>query len=107
MTESDSITALKSRIVDALRTVFDPEIPVNIYDLGLIYGLDADESGQVRIRMTLTSANCPIAQDFPETVEYRLRRVPGVSDVEVELVWEPPWGRERMSQAALLELGML
>ena len=105
MTESASM--LKSQVINALRTVYDPEIPVNIYDLGLIYGLDVDESGLVRIRMTLTSANCPVAQDFPETVEFRLRDVPGVSDVEVELVWEPPWERERMSQAALLELGML
>ncbi len=106
MPESVS-TALTARIVEALRTLFDPEIPVNVYDLGLIYGLDVEEYGRVRVRMTLTSPNCPVAQSFPETVEYLLRRVSGVSDVEVELVWEPPWGRERMNQAALLALGML
>lgn len=106
MPESET-TALKARLIEALRTLFDPEIPVNVYDLGLIYELDADESGRVRVRMTLTSPGCPVAQSFPETVEYLLRRVPGVSDVDVELVWEPPWGRERMSQAALLALGML
>lgn len=100
--------ALEARVIAALRTVHDPEIPVNIYDLGLIYELDIDEATNfVRVRMTLTAPACPVAETLPETVEYAVRTVEGVSDAVVELVWEPPWSQERMSEAARLQLGML
>jgi FeS assembly SUF system protein len=99
---------LRARVVEALRTVFDPEIPVNIYDLGLVYDLEVDdEAGHVVIRMTLTAPGCPVAQTFPATVEDAVYSVSGVTGVRVELVWDPPWTKERMSEAARLQLGML
>src|SRR5258706_16352426 len=98
--------ALEQQVIAALRTVHDPEIPVNVYDLGLIYELDVSEAGVVRIRMTLTAPGCPVAQTFPGTVEQAVRSVPGVTEARVELVWDPPWSREKMSEAARLELGM-
>ncbi|MFX1738152.1 SUF system Fe-S cluster assembly protein [Paraburkholderia sp. A1RI_3L] len=99
---------LRSRVIEALRGVFDPEIPVNIYDLGLVYGLEVDDTaGRVAIDMTLTAPGCPVAQTFPATVEDAVFSVAGVNDVHVELVWEPPWSLERMSEAARLQLGML
>jgi FeS assembly SUF system protein len=105
---SASPKAMKDEVIAALRAVFDPEIPVNIYDLGLVYGLDANEStGRVEIRMTLTAPGCPVAQTFPDTVAHAVRQVTGVADVRVELVWDPPWSTEMMSEAARLELGML
>jgi FeS assembly SUF system protein len=97
---------LRERIVDALREVYDPEIPVNIYDLGLIYSLDIDAQAQVKLQMTLTAPGCPVAQTFPGTVEAAVKAVTGVKDAQVELVWDPPWSRERMSEAAKLQLGM-
>ena len=104
---SDAPDALRERVVEALRTVYDPEVPVNIYDLGLIYRLDIDEQGVVALSMTLTAPGCPVAQTFPGTVEAAVKAVPGVKDAAVELVWDPPWTRERMSEAAQLQLGML
>jgi FeS assembly SUF system protein len=104
---SNDVGTLEQRVVAALRKIYDPEIPVNIYDLGLVYELRVDEAGAVNIRMTLTAPGCPVAQSFPGTVEQAVRRVPGVSEAHVELVWEPPWSRERLSEAARLELGML
>lgn len=101
------IWELKPRIVEALRTVHDPEIPVNIYDLGLVYAIEIYDRGQVRILMTLTTPGCPVAQDFPETVAQAVRNVPGVGDCQVELVWEPPWTMERMSIEDRLRLGLL
>jgi FeS assembly SUF system protein len=98
---------LEARVIEMLRTIYDPEIPVNIYDLGLIYELEVQETGEVYVRMTLTAPNCPVAQDFPFMVETALWRVDGVTDVKVELVWEPLWGPENMSEAARLQLGML
>lgn len=99
---------LQGQVIGMLRTVYDPEIPVNIYDLGLVYGLDVDEaSGHVHIRLTLTAPACPVAQTFPELVRNMVSLVSGVSEVEVELVWEPRWSREMMSEAARLELGLL
>lgn len=99
---------LEDRAIAALRTVFDPEIPVNIYDLGLIYGLSLDlEKQHIDIQMTLTAPGCPVAQTFPGEVERRMTEVPGIDSAKVELVWEPPWTRDRMSEAALLTLGML
>jgi FeS assembly SUF system protein len=94
------------KIVEKLKTVYDPEIPVNIYDLGLIYALDVEEDGKVHIEMTLTAPGCPVAQTFPAMVEAKVREVPGVSDVKVELVWDPPWRREMMSERARLKLGI-
>jgi FeS assembly SUF system protein len=100
--------SLRARVIDALRTVFDPEIPVNIYDLGLVYGLDIDgETGCVAIRMTLTAPGCPVAQTFPQTVADCIGSVEGVNDVQIDLVWDPPWTKSRMSEAALLQLGLL
>ena len=104
--ETDT-SALKQRVIEALRTVYDPEIPVNIYDLGLVYELDVSDAGVVSIRMTLTAPGCPVAQTFPGTVEQTVRSVPGVTEARVDLVWDPPWSREMMSEAARLELGML
>ncbi len=102
------VVGLRERVVVALRTIYDPEIPVNIYDLGLVYAIEIDESqGHVRLLMTLTAPGCPVAQTFPGTVQDRVSAVEGVKRAEVELVWEPPWGPDRMSEAAKLELGML
>ncbi|MDQ2916576.1 MAG: SUF system Fe-S cluster assembly protein [Pseudomonadota bacterium] len=98
---------MNANVVAALRTIFDPEIPVNIYDLGLIYGLDIDADGKVDLRMTLTAPACPVAGTFPATVEARLYEVPGVTEVRVELVWEPPWSRDKLSEDAKLQLGLL
>jgi len=97
--------SLDDRIVAALREVYDPEIPVNIYDLGLIYRIDCDAMGVVEIDMTLTAPGCPVAQTFPGTVEAAVQNVEGVATAEVDLVWEPPWTPDRMSEAAKLELG--
>ncbi len=100
--------ALEESVIAALKTIFDPEIPVNIYDLGLIYGLSIDpESAHVDIQMTLTAPGCPVAQTFPGEVERRVMEVNGINSAKVELVWEPPWTRDRMSEAAMLNLGML
>jgi FeS assembly SUF system protein len=98
--------ALKPDIVKALSTVFDPEIPVNIYELGLIYDIIVDASSMVGIRMTLTAPACPAAQTLPVDVKNKIAQVPGVSGVNVDIVWEPPWDRDRMSDAAKLQLGM-
>jgi FeS assembly SUF system protein len=95
---------LKSALVDAMKTVYDPEIPVDIWELGLIYDLDVDEAGAVKIRMTLTSPMCPVAETLPPEVEAKARAVEGVSDVELDLVWDPPWSPSMMSEAARLEL---
>jgi FeS assembly SUF system protein len=100
-------TQIEKLVIDTLRTVYDPEIPVNIYELGLIYGVAVEPSGVVTIRMTLTAAGCPAAQSLPREVEERARAVPGVSDVKVDLVFDPPWDQTRMSEAARLELGLL
>lgn len=102
----DSPEALRERVIDALRRVHDPELPVNIYDLGLIYDLDIDAAGRVAIRMTLTAPACPVAQSFPALVEATVAAVPGVLNAQVELVWNPPWDVSRVSAAARLELGL-
>ncbi|MBA2491486.1 MAG: SUF system Fe-S cluster assembly protein [Gammaproteobacteria bacterium] len=98
--------ALEDEVVRALRNVYDPEIPVNIYDLGLIYEIDIDADNMVSIKMTLTAPGCPVAQTFPGTVESAVREVEGVTDAAVELVWDPPWDMSRMSEAARLQLNM-
>ena len=98
--------ALMPRIVEALSTVFDPEIPVNVYELGLIYDVIVDASSADGIRMTLTAPACPAAQFLPEQVKQKIADVPGVTDVKVDVVWDPPWERSRMSDAAKLQLGL-
>jgi FeS assembly SUF system protein len=97
---------LKPQIVEALSTVFDPEIPVNIYELGLIYDIVVDAEARVAVSMTLTSPACPSAQQLPSEVEWKVKAVPGVTTAKVEVVWEPPWSPDRMSEAARLSLGM-
>jgi FeS assembly SUF system protein len=97
---------LSERVVDVLKTCYDPEIPLNIYELGLIYEIDVSESNAVTIRMTLTSPMCPAAGSLPPEVERKVRDVPGVTGVKVEVVWDPPWTPERMSEAARLQLGL-
>lgn len=94
------------KIIEALKTIYDPEIPVNIYDLGLIYHIDANEEGEIQIQMTLTSPGCPVAHSFPQTVQDRILTVEGVTSVSVELVWEPPWTKELMSEVAKLQLNL-
>ncbi|PYR10740.1 MAG: SUF system Fe-S cluster assembly protein [Acidobacteria bacterium] len=98
--------ALKPRIIETLSTVFDPEIPVNIYELGLIYDIIVDASSAVGIRMTLTAPACPAAQTLPVEVRNKIAQIPDVTDVKVDIVWDPPWDRDRMSDAAKLQLGM-
>ncbi|MCW1401387.1 SUF system Fe-S cluster assembly protein [Novosphingobium sp. MW5] len=98
---------LYEAVVGALKEIFDPEIPVNIYDLGLIYGVDVDGEGGVTVTMTLTTPHCPVAESMPGEVELRVGAVPGVRDAEVNLVWDPPWDPAKMSDEARLELGML
>lgn len=97
---------LETPIIEALRTCYDPEIPVNIFELGLVYGIDVKPSGEVTIRMTLTSPNCPVAGSLPAEVQQKVRSVAGVTDAKVELVWDPPWCMDNMSEAAKLQLGM-
>lgn len=94
-------------VIAALKEIYDPEIPVNIYDLGLIYGVDMGEDGEVKVTMTLTTPHCPVAESMPGEVELRVGAVPGVRDAEVNLVWDPPWDMAKMSDEAKLELGML
>lgn len=99
--------AIEKGVIEALQTCYDPEIPVNVYELGLIYGVTVDPAGTVGIRMTLTSPHCPAAQELPAQIESRARAVPGVSDVKVEVVFDPPWNSCMMTDAAKLQLGML
>jgi FeS assembly SUF system protein len=106
-TKSPQQKSLEEKVIDAIRTVFDPEIPVNIYDLGLIYDIHVSPENRVHVKMTLTAPGCPVAGSLPIEVERRIENVPEVTSAEVELVWDPPWTRDRMSEAALLELGML
>jgi FeS assembly SUF system protein len=94
-------------IIEALKEIFDPEIPVNIYDLGLIYGVEVSEDGHAAVTMTLTTPHCPVAESMPTEVELRVGAVPGVGAVDVNLVWDPPWDPMKMSDEARLELGML
>ena len=108
---SDSVggegSDLQADVIAALREIFDPEIPVNIYDLGLIYGVEVDDNCDATVTMTLTTPHCPVAETMPGEVELRVMSVPGVRDAEVVLVWEPAWGPHKMSDEARLELGML
>ncbi len=109
--EADSTTGaggqLQQDVIAALKEIYDPEIPVNIYDLGLIYGVEVDDESDVTVTMTLTTPHCPVAETMPGEVELRAASVPGVRDAEVNLVWDPPWGPDKMTDEARLELGML
>jgi FeS assembly SUF system protein len=97
---------MQPQIVEVLSTIFDPEIPVNIYELGLIYEIAVDSDSVVGVRMTLTAPGCPAAQSLPVEVVNKLKQLPGVTDAQVDIVWDPPWDKDRMSDAAKLQLGM-
>ena len=99
--------SLEDRVIAALRTCYDPELPVSVYELGLIYGLAVEPSGAVGIRMTLTSPGCPVADTLVREIRSKVEAIPGVTSARVELVWDPPWDRGRMSEAARLECGLL
>ena len=98
---------LYEAVITALKEIYDPEIPVNIYDLGLIYGVDITAEGHAAVQMTLTTPHCPVAESMPGEVELRVGSVPGIGHAEVNLVWDPPWDPQKMSDEAKLELGML
>ena len=97
---------IKSQVIEEIKKIYDPEIPVNIYELGLIYKIEVDEKNKVNIDMTLTSPNCPVAESLPNEVKENIKKVEGVSDVNLNLVWEPPWDKDKMSEAAKLELNL-
>ena len=105
--EAPANEELKQSVVDALKSVYDPEIPVDIYELGLIYDITISEDGDAVVTMTLTTPHCPVAESLPNEVELRVLSVPGIRDAEVKLVWDPPWDPSKMSDEARLELGML
>jgi len=98
---------IEAQVIEALRTCFDPEIPVDIYELGLIYEVKVNETGEVSVKMTLTTPYCPAAQSLPPEVEEKVRAVPGVRSAKVEVVWDPPWNPGMMSEAAKLQLGLI
>ena len=98
---------IEGKVIEALQKIYDPEIPVNIYELGLIYGIDVKPDNTVYVKMTLTAPACPVAGTLPGEVERRIEEIPEVKNATVELVWEPPWSRDMMSEAALLTLGMV
>ena len=106
MTSAMTSGELRQQVIQALRTIYDPEMPVNIYELGLIYEVKADEAGFVSIRMTLTAPNCPVAGSLPPEVESKIKSVPGVTGTKLDLVFDPPWTKNMMSEAAKLELGI-
>ena len=97
---------MKNKVIEEIKKIFDPEIPVNIYELGLIYKIEVDDKNKVNIDMTLTSPNCPVAESLPKQVKDNIMQVEGVSDVNLNLVWEPPWDKDKMSEEAKLELNL-
>tara|TARA_B100001123_G_scaffold218248_1_gene246384 strand:+ start:1163 stop:1465 length:303 start_codon:yes stop_codon:yes gene_type:complete len=97
---------IKNKVIEEIKKIYDPEIPVNIYELGLIYKLEVDDKSNVTIDMTLTSPNCPVAESLPNQVKDNIMKVEGVSEVKLNLVWEPPWDKDKMSEAAKLELNL-
>ena len=97
---------IKSKVIEEIKKIYDPEIPVNIYELGLIYKIDIDEKNKVNIDMTLASPNCPVAESLPNEVKDNIKKVEGVSEVNLKIVWEPPWDKNKMSEAAKLELNL-
>ena len=96
----------KNKVIEEVKKIYDPEIPVNIYDLGLIYKIEVDEKNKVNVDMTLTSPNCPVAESLPKEVKDNIMKIEGVSEVNLNLVWEPPWDKDKMSEAAKLELNL-
>ena len=100
------MTDIKNKIIEEIKKIYDPEIPVNIYELGLIYKIDVYEKNKVNIDMTLTSPNCPVAESLPKQVKDNIMKIEGVSEVNLNLVWEPPWDKDKMSEAAKLELNL-
>tara|TARA_B100001996_G_C18524711_1_gene540643 strand:+ start:481 stop:783 length:303 start_codon:yes stop_codon:yes gene_type:complete len=100
------MSEIKQKVIEEIKKIFDPEIPVNIYELGLIYKIEVDEKNKVTVDMTLTSPNCPVAESLPNEVKENIMKVDGVSDVILNLVWEPPWDKDKMSEAAKLELNI-
>lgn len=104
---NDDQRVVRERVIETLQTVYDPELPVNLYDLGLIYAIDVDTDFNVMVKMTLTAPGCPVAGTLPGEVERKVASTPGVNNAKVELVWSPPWDKSRMSESALLELGLL
>ena len=97
---------IKSKVIEEIKKIYDPEIPVNIYELGLIYKIEVDDKNKVNVDMTLTSPNCPVAESLPKDVKNNIMKIEGVSDVNLNLVWEPPWNKDKMSEAAKLELNL-
>ncbi len=97
---------MKNKVIEEIKKIYDPEIPVNIYELGLIYRIEVDDKNKVNIDMTLTSPNCPVAESLPKEVKDNILKIEGVSDVNLNLVWEPPWNQDKMSEAAKLELNL-
>jgi len=97
---------IKNKIIEEIKKIYDPEIPVNIYELGLIYKIEVDDKSRVNIDMTLTTPNCPVAESLPKQVKDNIMKIEGVSDVNLNLVWEPPWDKDKMSEAAKLELNL-
>ena len=100
------MSEIKNRVIEKIKEIYDPEIPVNIYELGLIYKIEVDEKNKINVDMTLTSPNCPVAESLPNEVKENIMKVEGVSDVNLNLVWEPPWEKDKMSEAAKLELNL-
>ena len=100
------MSTIKNKVIEEIKKIYDPEIPVNIYELGLIYKIEVDEKNKVNVDMTLTSPNCPVAESLPKQVKDTIMKIEGVSDVNLNLVWEPPWNKDRMSEAAKLELNL-
>jgi FeS assembly SUF system protein len=106
LADADKVQSLEEQVIAALKTCFDPEVPVNIYELGLIYNIEIDLSGSVTIKMTLTSPMCPVAETLPPEVQRKVQAIPGVTSAKVDIVWEPIWTMERMSEAARIQLGL-
>ena len=100
------MSKLKEEVISEIKKIYDPEIPVNIYELGLIYKIEINENGKVNIEMTLTSPNCPVAESLPKMVKENILMVEGVKDVDLKIVWDPPWTKDKMSEAAKLELNL-
>ncbi len=100
------MSVMKSKVIEEIKKIYDPEIPVNIYDLGLIYKIEVDNKNKVNVDMTLTSPNCPVAESLPKQVKDNIMKIEGVSEVNLNLVWEPPWNKDKMSEAAKLELNL-
>jgi FeS assembly SUF system protein len=107
MENEKSLLSIEAEVVNVLKTTYDPEIPVNIYDLGLIYDIEIDDNKKVRVTMTLTAPNCPVADSLPQEIRDRIAALEGVAGVEINLVFDPPWNQSMMSEEALFELGML